>query len=201
MVEARSQDSEHCKPRVRVERVRRRRVVRLRKEYQRVGDRVCGGDDGGTQHGEKRWVEVDEEKGSALFLSTSDDLVRCRSLESLCVEGVHMVLNVSSPTQPKYVNVTVEKTDVPSAFDPACSLSTYTVVLTDVIHLENLLPVVLEYRVLNRHNESLEEGTIKEGGIVALNCRPFVKEDPHRLSMRVKDSDYPFPPFADAVVL
>ena len=53
--------------------------------------------------------------------------------------------------------------------DPDEFLSTYVLVLTDMVHLENLLPMPLEYRVVNRLEQCVEEGWVKEGDVILMH--------------------------------
>lgn len=149
--------------------------------------------------GEKRWVKVDEVDECALFLSGSVELARCLPLQGLYTDGLHKTVNLGTKEQPQYVNLTVEKRSLPSVYNPDDLLSTYALVLTDMVHLENLLPVPIEYRVVNRLEECAEEGYVKEGGVIALSKCQFSKEEIFRVSVRVKDSDLPFPSFSDAM--
>ena len=135
----------------------------------------------------------------ALFLSGSSELARCISLRELYADGAHTKVNLGTTEQPQYVNLTVEKRSLPCVSDPDEFLSTYVLVLTDMVHLENLLPMPLEYRVVNRLEQCVEEGWVKEGDVIALSKCQFSKEEVYRVSVRVKDSDLPFPMFADAM--
>ena len=149
---------------------------------------------------ERQWMSVCGEENQALFLG-KEELVRCLALADLQRSDKAYMVNLGTVNDPYYVYLSCEVSQVVNKEDARDQRSAFCIVVSDVAQFENLLPVSIDYRVVNKYENTAMEGTIAEGGVVSLSKCKFSKDESYRVLVRLTEGPYPFCSYAAAVNL
>ena len=149
---------------------------------------------------ERQWMSVCSEENQALFLG-KEELVRCLALTDLQRSDKAYMVNLGTVNDPYYVYLSCEVSQVVNKEDARDQRSAFCIVVSDVAQFENLLPVSIDYRVVNKYENTAMEGTIAEGGVVSLSKCKFSKDESYRVLVRLTEGPYPFCSYAAAVNL
>ena len=138
------------------------------------------------------------EVNTGLFLGLHE-VTCCLSIEDICSQEYYGLVNIGDNENPFFVNITCEKEYVNRSDDNTQKEETYHIIISNVAVLENLLPVGIDYRVLNKFDKVIDEGSIKEGDNISFNSCRFTKEENYHISIRLSNDTYAYSPYNESI--
>lgn len=106
-------------------------------------------------------------------------------------------MNIGTPAHPHYVVVYEEIKEVLN-MDSKETVKEYSIIVSNVLELKNLLPEPIEYHIIDRERV-YEDGAIRPGESKMITSCKFKKNEGLRVSIRLMNEDYEFSEYEKSI--
>lgn len=119
------------------------------------------------------------------------------SMSFILTERGSGLMNIGTPAHPHYVVVYEEIKEVLN-MDSKETVKEYSIIVSNVLELKNLLPEPIEYHIIDRERV-YEDGAIRPGESKMITSCKFKKNEGLRVSIRLMNEDYEFSEYEKSI--
>lgn len=123
------------------------------------------------------------------------------STELIQTNKANGTMNFGTPDDPIYISACEEIREIPIMGIPGVTLTTFRLVFSDILEVENCIPEPLEMGFMNPEGRLLAIRMLRPGGREIIRQFMFLKREGTRISLRLAERNFEFSQYKDSIVV
>ena len=123
------------------------------------------------------------------------------STELIQTNKANGTMNFGTPDDPIYISACEEIREIPIMGIPGVTLTTFRLVFSDILEVENCIPEPLEMGFMNPEGRLLAIRMLRPGGREIIRQFMFLKREGIRISLRLAERNFEFSQYKDSIVV
>ena len=123
------------------------------------------------------------------------------STELIQTNKANGTMNFGTPDDPIYISACEEIREIPIMGIPGVTLTTFRLVFSDILEVENCIPEPLEMGFMNPEGRLLAIRMLRPGGREIIRQFMFLKREGIRISLRLAERNFEFSQYKDSIAV
>ena len=123
------------------------------------------------------------------------------STELIQTNKANGTMNFGTPDDPIYISACEEIREIPIMGIPGVTLTTFRLVFSDILEVENCIPEPLEMGFMNPEGHLLAIRMLRPGGREIIRQFMFLKREGTRISLRLAERNFEFSQYKDSIAV
>ena len=133
-------------------------------------------------------------------LCIQKDTIKCLSINRIFNEESNGIMNLGTSMNPYYISVYEKVNELPIKGKDQ-TIKQYSIILSDIMEFQNLLPECINYRVLNRNQEICASGSLQPGQSTTIPSCKFKRHDGYYISIQLLQSGYQYSDYSSSITV